>query len=428
MRVIVAGGDGFCGWPTALHLSRRGYHVVLVDNLYRRKIDQELGVPSLTPILSIEERLKAWEELTGKVIPFYNMDLSTDYDEFVELIKREKPDAIVDFAKIRSAPYSMKTSKHKIETVRNNLGSAQVILAAIVDSGMDIHLVHLGTMGVYGYACPAGVIPEGYLDIFVKSPTDELLPWKILYPASPGSVYHLTKCQEALMFQFYNKCHKIRITDLHQGIVWGTNTAETTMDERLINRFDYDGDYGTFLNRFLVQAALDIDLTVYGTGGQKRAFIHVQGTARCIEIALQDPPKSPEEGVKIFNQVTEAYEVAELAELISRFTGASIAYLSNPRVEAAQNDLVVINQQFLDRGLKPITLEEGLMEEVLSVVKKYKERVVTSAIPPSTKWRKELPEPVKLTEKKAEIVDKDLHLTELKHNHETLISNKHAVC
>lgn len=401
-KVIIAGGDGFCGWPTALHLSRRGYHVIIVDNLYRRKIDEELGVPSLTPILSIEERLKAWKEITGKEIPFYDMDLSTDYDGFLELLHREKPDAVVDFAKIRSAPYSMKTPKHKIETVRNNLGSCQVVLAAIVESGLDIHLVHLGTMGVYGYACPAGVIPEGYLDVFVKSKdSEDLMPWKILYPPSPGSVYHLTKCQEALMFQFYNKCNKVRITDLHQGIVWGTNTEETTMDERLINRFDYDGDYGTVLNRFLMQAAFDHPLTVYGTGGQKRAFIHVQDTARCIEIALQDPP-APEEGVKIFNQVTEAYQVSELAQMISRLTGVKIAYHNNPRVEAACNDLVVVNQQFLERGLKPMTLDEGLLREVHQIARRYKDRVVMSAIPPMTKWRKDLPEPVKLVEKSVE--------------------------
>lgn len=420
MRVIIAGGDGFCGWPTALHLSRRGYHVVIVDNLYRRKIDEELSVPSLTPITSIEERLNAWKELTGKEIPFYNMDLSTDYDEFLALIKREQPDAIVDFAKIRSAPYSMKTPKHKIETVRNNLGSAQVVLAAIVESGLDIHLVHLGTMGVYGYACPAGVIPEGYLDVFVKGQnSDELMPWKILYPASPGSVYHLTKCQEALMFQFYNKCNGVRITDLHQGIVWGTNTEETLMDERLINRFDYDGDYGTVLNRFLMQAAFDYPLTVYGTGGQKRAFIHVQDTARCIEIALQDPP-AVGDTVKIFNQVTEAYQVSELAELISRLTGVKIAFHSNPRVEAAQNELVVINQQFLERGLKPITLEEGLIKEIYSIARRYKERVVMAAIPPSTKWRKDLPEPVKISEAdKIEVAPT---------SHGKMIGSLHAVC
>lgn len=395
-KVIITGGDGFCGWPTALHLSRRGYHVVLVDNLYRRKIDEELGVGSLTPITSMEERLQAWKDITGKDIPFYNIDLSTEYDAFFELVIREKPDAIIDFAKIRAAPYSMKTPQHKIETVRNNLGTCQTVLAAIVESGLDIHLVHLGTMGVYGYGSPAGSIPEGYLNVYVKPTTidgqtsEELLPWKILYPASPGSVYHLTKCQEALMFQFYNKVNQVRITDLHQGVVWGTNTEETAMDERLVNRFDYDGDYGTVLNRFLMQAAYEYPLTIYGTGGQKRAFIHIQDTVRCIEIALRDVPEKGS-GVKIFNQVTESHRVSDLAQMISSLTGVPIQLLPNPRVEAAENELVVQNTQFLERGLQPTKLYDGLLVEVCEIARRYKHRVVQDSILPKTKWRKELP-------------------------------------
>lgn len=290
----------------------------------------------------------------------------------------------------------MKTPQHKIETVRNNLGTCQTVLAAIVESGLDIHLVHLGTMGVYGYGSPAGSIPEGYLNVYVKPTTpegqtsEELLPWKILYPASPGSVYHLTKCQEALMFQFYNKVNQVRITDLHQGVVWGTNTEETAMDERLVNRFDYDGDYGTVLNRFLMQAAYDFPLTIYGTGGQKRAFIHIQDTVRCIEIALRDAPEKGT-GVKIFNQVTESHRVSDLAQMISSLTGVPIQLIPNPRVEAAENELIVQNTQFLERGLQPTKLYDGLLVEVCEIARRYKQRVVQDSILPKTKWRKELP-------------------------------------
>lgn len=272
-KVIVLGGDGFCGWPTSLHLSDKGHDVIILDNLSRRKIDIELGCDSLTPIATIEQRIETWKEITGKSIKFYNLDLSTDYFELVQLFKDEKPDAVVHFAEQRAAPYSMKNSKNKRYTMQNNLVGTNNLLSAIVESGLDIHVVHLGTMGVYGYGTSGGAIPEGYLDVQLPSGESK----SILHPANPGSIYHLTKCLDALTFQFYNKNDGLRITDLHQGIVWGTNTEQTLRDPKLINRFDYDGDYGTVLNRFLMQAALGIPLTVYGIGGQTRAFIHISG-------------------------------------------------------------------------------------------------------------------------------------------------------
>lgn len=336
-KVVVLGGDGFCGWPTSLHLSEQGHEVIIVDNLSRRKIDVELGCDSLTPIASIEQRCKVWNDLSGKSLRFKYLDLLTNYAELLQLLRDEKPDTVVHFAEQRAAPYSMKDARRKRYTVDNNLSGTHNLMCAIVESGLDIHVVHLGTMGVYGYGTSGGEIPEGYLDVTLPGGKES----KILHPANPGSVYHLTKCLDALVFQYYNKNDGVRVTDLHQGIVWGTNTPQTVRDERLVNRFDYDGDYGTVLNRFLMQASLGIPLTVYGTGGQTRAFIHITDTARCINLAINNAPKSGDK-VEIFNQVAETLKVRDLANVISEKTGCGVRNLENPRKEDAENELQVL--------------------------------------------------------------------------------------
>ncbi|KGX91383.1 NAD-dependent dehydratase [Pontibacillus halophilus JSM 076056 = DSM 19796] len=387
-KVLVLGGDGFCGWPTSLHLSNVGHEVIVVDNLSRRNIDNELEAESLTPIQPMGTRLKAWEEVSGKKIGFYNVDLAEEYEEFLNVLETEKPDTIVHFAEQRSAPYSMKSPKHKRYTVNNNLNATHNVLCAIVESGLDIHLVHLGTMGVYGYGTAGMKIPEGYLDVEVKTESGERVEQQILYPTNPGSVYHMTKTQDQLLFQYYNKNDGVRVTDLHQGIVWGTNTAETNMDERLINRFDYDGDYGTVLNRFLMQAAVGYPITVHGTGGQTRAFIHIQDTVRCIELAIDNAP-GLEERVMIFNQMTETHRVNDLAKLVSEMASGEIAYVSNPRKEAPENDLHVKNDLFLSKGLNPTTLDTGLLQEVTEIAQKYAYRADYSKIPATSTWTKE---------------------------------------
>ena len=332
MKVIILGGDGFCGWPTSLYLSNKGHDIFIVDNLSRRKIDLELEVNSLTPIAFIGDRIDAWKEVSGREIRFENFDVSKNYNKLLNLINEVKPDAIIHFAEQRAAPYSMKGSYGKRYTVDNNLNATNNMLAAIVESGLDIHVVHLGTMGVYGYGTAGMKIPEGYLSIKVPNEDGKDITQEILYPPSPGSIYHMTKTQDALMFAFYNSNDQVRVTDLHQGIVWGTQTDETEMDERLINRFDYDGDYGTVLNRFLMQAAIQYPLTVHGTGGQTRAFIHIKDTVKCIEIALKNPP-GRNEGVKIFNQMTETHSVRDLANMVSKMTSVGINYINNPRKE-----------------------------------------------------------------------------------------------
>jgi len=422
-KVIVLGGDGFVGWPTSLYLSSKGHQVIIVDNLSRRNIDNELECESLTPIAPMGDRIKAWKEKTGKTIRFVLLDVAKDYDRLVQLFVAERPDTVIHFAEQRAAPYSMKTSNHKRYTVNNNVNATNNVLCAIIDSQVDIHLVHLGTMGVYGYNSVGIKIPEGYLNIEVPlqqtaangeaSPRSdnsttpvsdsERIAMEIYYPPRPGSVYHMSKVLDAQMFEYYNRNDHIRITDLHQGIVWGTNTWETLLDERLINRFDYDGDYGTVLNRLLMQAAINYPLTVYGTGGQTRAFIHIRDSVRCIEIAVANPP-SHDSRVMIFNQMTETHCVRDLAKLVSGLTSVPISTLHNPRNEAAENGLEVENAKFLALGLKPTKLDEGLLSEVMDIAKKYAHRCNQERIKPTSLWIGSAPSSKKEISPEKEIV------------------------
>jgi len=386
VKVFVLGGDGFCGWPCAVNLAHRGHDVVIVDNLSRRKIDIDLGVESLTPIATIQERLRAWEQVDGRAMRFVHLDIAREYERLLELLRSEQPEAIVHFAEQRAAPYSMKTSATKRYTVDNNVNGTHNLLAAIVESGVDVHIVHLGTMGVYGYGSHRGAtIPEGYLTVEVPQPDGSRFTEQILHPTNPGCVYPMTTTLDQLLFFYYNKNDSIRITDLHQGIVWGTNTSLTEKDPRLTNRFDYDGDYGTVLNRFLMQAAIGYPLTVHGTGGQTRAFIHIRDSVRCVQLALEHPPTQGEK-VKIFNQMTESHRVADLAEKVAALTGARVDRLPNPRNEAIENDLIVDNRCFLELGLQPTTLDDGLLTEVVDVARRWADRCDRSKIPCRSAW------------------------------------------
>ena len=392
MKIAILGGDGFVGWPTTLHLSDKGHEVHVIDNLSRRWIDAELGVQSLTPMDSIQERCRIWHEVTGRRIRFHLLDLAQEYERLKGWLAEERPDVVIHFAEQRAAPYSMKTDRHKVYTVGNNINATHNLLAALVETGIDAHVIHLGTMGVYGYSSVGAPIPEGYLDVSIDTPTGPK-GQEILYPTKPGSVYHMTKSMDQILFQFYAQNDGLRITDLHQGIVWGTHTEQTRRHVQLINRFDYDGDYGTVLNRFLIQAAIGYPLTVHGTGGQTRAFIHIQDSVRCIELAMGDAPKAGER-VRIFNQMTETHRVRDLAALIAAQTGAKVMNLPNPRKEAAENDLIVKNDQFLALGLNPTTLAEGLLDEVVEVARKYAHRIDRSRVPAVSAWTRDLADKV----------------------------------
>jgi UDP-sulfoquinovose synthase len=382
MRIAVLGGDGYCGWATALYLSGKGHSVAIVDNFVRRQWDHELSAQTLTPILPLADRLRIWNQLTGNVIDSFIGDI-TDYDFLASFIRDFQPEAVVHFAEQRSAPYSMIDRKHAVFTQVNNVVGTLNLLFAIRELQPDCHLIKLGTMGEYG--TPNIDIEEGYISIEHNGRKD-VLP----FPKQPGSFYHLSKVHDSHNMMFTCRIWGLRATDLNQGVVYGTMTDEVALHEGLINRFDYDDVFGTVLNRFCVQAAIGYPLTVYGKGGQTRGFLDIRDTVRCIEIACQNPAGRGE--CRVFNQFTEQFSVLQLAEMVKTAgkeldLDVEIDYLPDPRVEAEEHYYNAKHSKLIDLGLKPHYLSDSLLDSLVNIAIRYKDRIDMSLIPPRVNWR-----------------------------------------
>lgn len=379
MRILVLGGDGYLGWPTALHLSDRGHDVAVLDNFARRSYDDEMGVRSLVPIESLQRRAGVWQELSGKSIDVLVGDLC-DAEFTVDALRRFRPDAVVHYAEQRAAPYSMIDRKHAVYTQYNNVVGTLNVMFAIAELDRDIHLVKLGTMGEYG--TPNIDIEEGWLDVEHKGRKD-----RMLFPKKPGSFYHLSKVHDSHNIEFGCRIWGLRATDLNQGVVYGQQTEQTARDPRLATRFDYDAIFGTVLNRFVIQAVLGHPLTVYGTGGQTRGLIDIRDTVECIRLACENPAEPGE--FRVFNQMTESMSVADIAKTVAASFpgGVDVEYLDNPRVEQAEHYYNVVHTGLVELGLQPHLLSETLIESLFGIAEAHKDRVDLAAMRPTVDWR-----------------------------------------
>ncbi|MBV8052385.1 MAG: NAD-dependent epimerase/dehydratase family protein [Acidobacteriaceae bacterium] len=382
MRIAVLGGDGYCGWATALYLSKKGHSIAIVDNFIRRQWDHEVGAETLTPIRPLTERLRVWHELTGNRIQTFVGDVM-DYDFLSTAVKEFDPDAVVHFAEQRAAPYSMIDRKHAVFTQVNNVVGTLNLLFALREFAPDCHLIKLGTMGEYG--TPNIDIEEGYITIEHNGRKD-VLP----YPKQPGSFYHLSKVHDSHNIMFTCKIWGLRATDLNQGVVYGTMSDEVAMDEALINRFDYDEVFGTVLNRFCVQAAIGMPLTVYGKGGQTRGFLDIRDTVRCIEIACQNPARKGE--FRVFNQFTEQFSVLDLAHMVQTAgkklgLRVEVNHIPDPRVEAEEHYYNAKHSKLMELGLVPHLLSDSLLDSLMNIAMRYRDRVDTTMMMPKVNWR-----------------------------------------
>jgi UDP-sulfoquinovose synthase len=380
MRILVLGGDGYLGWPTAIYLSGKGHDVGVVDNSVRRQYDEELGSGSLVPIETLHNRVRAWREVSGKSISIHHGDL-LDADFTYDVIRTFEPDAIVHFAEQRAAPYSMIDRKHAVYTQTNNVVGNLNVMFAIGEINRDIHLVKLGTMGEYG--TPNIDIEEGWLEVTHNGRTD-----RMLYPKRPGSFYHLSKVHDSHNLEFGCRIWGLRVTDLNQGVVYGQETPETALDPRLATRFDYDAVFGTVLNRFSIQAVLGKPLSVYGGGTQTRAVIDIRDTVECIRLACETPADAGE--FRVFNQATESFSLVEMAKTVQNtYPGqVDIEYVENPRVEVENHHYSFTHTALESLGLKPHLLSDTLLTSMFGIIEQYKDRVDVDALKPTINWRK----------------------------------------
>jgi UDP-sulfoquinovose synthase len=381
VRILILGGDGYLGWPTAMHFSARGHEVAIVDNYTRRQTVTEAGSDSLTPVLNLHQRVAAWHEVTGRTIEAHLFDLC-DYEPLDQLVKTFRPEAIVHYGQIPSAPYSMQSRRHAVFTQRNNIENNLNVIFAIIDNDIDCHLVKLGTMGEYG--CPNIDIEEGYIEIEHKGRKDTLP-----FPKLPHSWYHASKVADSTNIHFASRVYGLRATDLNQGVVYGVHTEETRLDDRLLTRFDYDEQFGTALNRFCVQAVIGYPLTVYGKGSQTRSFLNIRDTMACVELAVENPADRGE--MRVYNQFTETFSIRQLAEEVQKAAvdldiQVDIDEVANPRTEAAEHHYNPAHTKLLDLGLKPTLLSDDLVADTLGTLDRYKDRAIIDAIAPRTTW------------------------------------------
>jgi UDP-sulfoquinovose synthase len=386
MRILVIGGDGYCGWATSLHLSSRGHDVTIMDSLVRREWDREHGLDSLVPIASARRRVEKWKRLTGKTIRFERADV-TDYEALCGVIESVAPEAIVHFGQQRSAPFSMIDREHAVRTHLNNTIGNMNVLWALHERAPQTHLVKLGTMGEYG--TPNIDVEEGFITIEHNGRSDTLP-----FPKQPGSFYHLTKVSDSDQIYFACRVWKLRATDLNQGIVYGTFTEQTAASSVLANRYDYDHVFGTVLNRFCVEAALGHPLTVYGRGGQTRSFLDIRDTVRCIEIAVTNPAKAGE--YRVFNQFTEMFSVEELAARVTRVAGTlglecTIAHIANPRSEREDHYYNCVNTNLRSLGLEPTLLHDDTIAGLIRQAAEHRDRIDLRLIPPRVEWNRQDP-------------------------------------
>jgi UDP-sulfoquinovose synthase len=382
VRVLVLGGDGYLGWPTAMHLSSRGHDVAVVDNYLRRQLVLESGSDSLTPVLNLRQRVDAWKQLTDRTIEAHIFDLC-EYDALDGLFKSFEPEVVIHYGQIPSAPYSMVDRRHAVFTQKNNIENNLNVIFTIVENNPDCHLVKLGTMGEYG--CPNIDIEEGYIEIEHKGRKDTLP-----FPKLPHSWYHASKVADSTNIHFASRVYGLRATDLNQGVVYGAHTDETLLDDRLLTRFDYDEQFGTALNRFCLQAVIGHPLTVYGAGGQTRGFLNIRDTLACVELAVLNPAERGE--MRVFNQFTESFSIRDLAEEVQKAAVAlglqvDIAEVDNPRTEAAEHYYNPTHTKLLDLGLKPTLLSDDLVTDTLQTLLTYKDRAILDAIAPRTTWK-----------------------------------------
>ncbi len=384
MRVLIVGGDGYCGWPTALRLSARGHSVAIADNFSRRRIGRDLGIESLVPIFPLEDRVAAWHETGGEAIAYHDIDVAEQYAALVALISEQKPEAVIHFGEQRSVPYSMMSIEAGRYTIRNNLMSTTNILDALVQTETDAHVIHLGSIGVYGYETLGYEIPEGYQKVRHVDTNGELGPeHETLHPFNPVSKYHLSKALDHLGLAYYAAKHDLRITDLCQGTVWGAETDETRRDPRLANRFDYDPVYGTVLNRFALQAAMGEAISVYGTGDQTRAFIHLEDVLGCIDGAISSPPAVGDR-VKVVNQITESMRIRDLAQLFAELSNSEIVHLVSPRSEPDGNELDARNQGMRDFGVSPTFISRENVSALIDFARRHADLADTKQLYPDT--------------------------------------------